>query len=782
MKTLLFIFLSFSVSVQATSQLCDLFESEALAGLTDLSVPNCLTEENLFQESESSPSPGPICNQCRNAFNARISIPNDDRLKLKKQAYFDSMYSEFEKAMSTLAVDMVSIRTLYSTGSNFQSSASKCSTNAFEAKVSRCGTIQQDFFKNKHFSDRMASEISNLLTGGPSYSPSILQRGANQNQCNITDQNLISLKPLLLEKTITPEQVSFLAGINATNTNDLMRMINAPNKRDLFDLVWHHPLLRSMAENPTEFKSFFSSLTSIRDQQSLKDKFKADLYTQARGNKIDRETAQRCEQAMNTMINKVCSSDFDNGNLSLGPFKGFDRYNNGNVTNETEAITSESDLAKNVTLLEFCEAPRPQGLLLARDAESINSWMPLNHREMTFRSYSSQKYSDEFGTPKSAVCSYHPADTCTENNQQCELYKLYRDSVTPGTPEYRLASNPDKKVNEVLRALVGTPKDISQEVRRNLVEQGILPQSNGQFVERPQIPERQPEYLAGVANGTITPNVSGSPSTQSQASNSPRRNTQAQAQPQLAQPGQGNSAVSETQIAANSEDDSETLRRFEQGLDDRLRRVEGQQPRGAARSAQPARRQASRPDSSSRTNDRTQSAEFIPTQTDAPSQISGVVSPATAVAEARLGQDTSRRGLADRQRNDALASMNGARTNPSATSEAGRNPASEEVPFRPEASLTLNIESGANLERVLASNENLKALIQEQRPFRFRLNNNVFDVQFKNGSYSVSFRSGANSGRTFATTLQDLFNNSMRRSPSADRNATLEGLGNTLRN
>jgi hypothetical protein len=337
----------------------------------------------------------------------------------------------------------------------------------------------------------------------------------------------------------------------------------------------------------------------------------------------------------------------------------------------------------------------------------------------------------------------------------------------------------------VIRSFVGNPSKIDSDTRTLLVNEGVLAGNDGKFVER-NIPERHPEYLAGVANGTITPNTSGGTSVQSQASRTPqRRPSQTQTQQAVFQPNQGNSAAPETELAANSEDDSEALRRFEQGLDDRLRRVEGQRPGPAStRTAQTTRRQASRADSSGRILDRNQTTDFIPSQPDvAPTQISGAGSAVAAlVPEARLGQDTSRRGLADRQRNEALANMNGARMNPSATDEVGRSPASADGQFQPESALTLNVDSNANLERVLTSNESLRTLIQEQKPFRFKLNDSLFDVQFNNGSYTVSFRSGDNKGRTIANQLQGIFNNTLRRSPSADRNATLENLGNTLRN
>ncbi len=770
-----------SISAISSTDLCDLLNDETISAITSSRIPNCLTEEKIYLETDMATNNTvgvrPICETCRPNFNARSAINNDERNEIKKRAYFDSMYSEFEKAMVSLLGESIALRQLDSTGSKFDKSIKACNANDISSKMQSCDDGTKELFQSKNYNTRMANEIVATISLNSGVN-GILERNQNNNQCPITDQMIVNLTPRLLEESITLEQITRISSLNPSNQDALFDQLGG----DLANLIRNHPVLRNLAKNPTSFINLFKQVKERSSTQNLKDVFKDVVYNSRNGNFVDEQIAARCSQAISTFTSKICSPKFKQAQMKLGPMANLNRYLNEWTPPSDEQTLTEDLLSRNVAALEFCDVASPAELSLDADIKSMNGWLPQDEMNATFKSFTGDKYRKTYGTPKSLVCAFLPATTCTENSPACKLFKIYQESIKSNSPLARLSINSDANVNKLVGAFVSSNSNIPANTREILIREGILPQSNGQFVERPQIPERQPEYLAGVANGTITPNVSGSSAAQSQASNSPRRNSQSQAQTQVFQPGQGNSAVSETQIAANSEDDSEALRRFEQGLDDRLRRVEGQQSTGTARSAQPARRPASRPDSSSRTNDQTQSAEFIPSQTDAPTQISGVSAVApSAVSEARLGQDTSRRGLASRQKNTALEEMD-RKNNPVASSETGSNSTSEEVPFRPEASLTLNIESGANLERVLASNESLKSLIQEQKPFRFKLNNNVFNVQFINGKYTVSFHSGANSGRTVATTLEGIFNNSMGRSPSADRNATLEGLGNTLRN
>ncbi len=785
----LIIILSINSSWAVTQ--CELFDNEQLQNLTTLSIPNCLTEDNIYNELESrsaSSSGGVICGTCKDQLTARVQIGNEDKIRIRKQAYLETMLSEYKKTMSKLITDMISIRKLYTTGSSFNSSQTKCSAQNFQRKIQACSPFVKSFFEQNKISQLIPNEIASLLSNSQ-INPSLLDR-SSPNQCSITDEQIISLKPLLLDRAMTPQTAQLISNFNPTSKDDLWNLLNDRIPEDLLDLIRQNPILTALAEQPSEFINFFRTVSRPPQRGSYEDFFRNALYSPRNGDKIDVATANRCEQAINSFTDKVCSSDFNNGNISLGPIEGFERYNNGRAYPEGEALTSEDSLAKNVALLEFCAPINGSALSLAKDSNAINDWMRTNERQQPYINFSSTQHNEKFETPRNKVCADLNSTRCdsepAKSDVHCRLKDLFLESKQEGTLANRIANNPDSSVNKVLRAFVGNPQGLPEQTKQVLIAEGILPQSNGQFVERPEIPERQPEYLAGVANGTITPNAGGS-TVQSQASRTPpRRPSQSQTQAQVFQPGQGNSAVPETQLAENSEGDAEALRRFEEGLDERLRRVEGQQTTNNNRRTQTTQRPASRGASSGRTSDRSQTANFIPSQqAEVPTQITGggsTVAAAAVVPEARLGQDTSRRGLADRQRNEALANMNGARINPSVTAEAGRSPANAEGTFQPESSLTLNIDSNANLERVLTSNENLRALIQEQKPFRFRLNNSVFDVRFSNGSYTVAFRSGGNNGQTLASTLQGIFNNSLRRSPSADRNATLQDLNNTVRN
>jgi hypothetical protein len=202
---------------------------------------------------------------------------------------------------------------------------------------------------------------------------------------------------------------------------------------------------------------------------------------------------------------------------------------------------------------------------------------------------------------------------------------------------------------------------------------------------------------------------------------------------------------------------------------------------------------ASRPVSSGRSFQNSPSNDYLPSQPQIPSaQIAAASASASSdIADAKLAPDTSRRTRADLQKNEALANMNGAKNNPSATgvSGAGRNPASEQATSNTDAdstvAITISGDIKSKLEQVLngsdRNGENLRSLIQNHQPFKFQLNNSLFDVQFNNGTYTVAYRSGDNSrGPELASTLEGIFNKTVK--VTAERSNTLQDLQNTIRN
>ncbi|MFL5784460.1 MAG: hypothetical protein ACJ76H_07630, partial [Bacteriovoracaceae bacterium] len=235
---------------------CEIYGDDAISDITNLAVPNCISDDNIFSENDAKRSnpkqAGPICGSCRQKLDARVSITAEDKKRLKKQAYLETMYSEFEKAMTSASVEIVAMRKLFSTGSEFNQSQNKCNPSALSQKMSRCGQEQKDFLSNKNFASRFGATIAEMITGEKA-SNAILS-SSTENQCSLTGQNILSLKPLLLEESITPQLVQKLAALNVSKPEDIWIAVNEGNFGDLFN---HHPLFKTLIESPKDFTAFF---------------------------------------------------------------------------------------------------------------------------------------------------------------------------------------------------------------------------------------------------------------------------------------------------------------------------------------------------------------------------------------------------------------------------------------------------------------------------------------------------------------------------------------------
>lgn len=800
--------LPLSIGSDVIDSNCNLIEISELNDHFKIISANCLSERNLeeeyFAQSSSPAEVGPVCGKCKDNLNSLFPVTNEDKKRLRKQAYFDGMYLEYKKAMSALTVDMVSTRTLFSTGSDYLNSSKSCSATVFQEKINKsCTKDQKAFFERTNFSSEIAGEIAALLSTNTDKSSGILDRSNSTNSCNISDQSILRLKPRLLEESITPEFVNKIANSKATTVDQIHILMNTDDvDAVLYQLLLQHPILRSMAEDPKAFISFFSLLKNEKNPKSLREALKKNLYTPKNGDILDAQTASRCEKASSSFVSSICNKNFDDSSISFGDFENFKKINNNERLPTDDKIGSEMLLNKNFRLMEFCDQRKESALNFSKDANLISGFMIGNDIQSSLSSYAIRKFNDDIDAPKNRTCHFDKLQGCNDNSLDCSLYHLYKESKTKGSTEYNLANNPDKSINNILKAIVGNPRNITPTSRKVLEAEGILPQANGKFVERPDVPERKPEYLADVANGTITPNTESSASSAAPIPNSNRaQKTQNQSQLASLQPLQGgNSTAAPEKVAENTaEDDSEDLRRFQEGLKERLDRAEGDAAEGNKNSkvGKAKRVPASKLESPEGiVNPSALAAIAAPAPTADTSSEQTLNAPAAAPVggKASLGPETGRQALANKQKNSALGDMSGAKSNPFAKASAGSDPLSGDGIVNSAEStvaLTLSGDIQTSLKQILESKDtqgaNLRSLIEKGRPFKFELNNSVFNVQFENETVNVVFRSGDPSvGPKLAATLQSVFNTTVKRSSDqtaiSQRNAKLGDLKNAVGN
>lgn len=805
------IFILFIITINSYAQEdCPPEENSAISSLTSLQVPNCRNSASITAEAQRAkiieirrstnktiPNlPSPVCERCRQDFQARVQDEPNVREE-EKNAYFETAYKELEKSLTSMVTDVISLRKTWNTGSDYSQSARACNTSQIQERLNKCNPEMGRKFGEKHLSDRMANEIAALLKAGPNNIRGILTRSDESKTCDISDEEISLLKPRLFEEAITPAIVQAISSMSTENVSnfgrDLENAIGANNAR----LLRSHPLLKPLMQDPSALKQFFQGFRTETNPERLKSKIRAQIYTKNFGDRIDTENANKCRETIQSFAETFCSRNFKDGKVSLGTFQNYEKYIDGATLPTNTTISDDSDINQNTLMFKFCSEPTPSNESLSKTMNSMNHWMLDADKYSPLSRFSDEKYVRDFGDAKVGICNLlrNPQQTCSPQDEQCQLLNIYRGMKNQNTPEGRLASSSDRNINRVLRSFIGdqVSSSLPTETRQVLVAEGILPLANGQFVERPQPPERDQNYLSGVANGTIIPNNGGIQSQLANSGATPQRQAP-QSQQAVFQPTTQTQATTATTQAVTDDDDSEASRAVFNDLEARRLREQAAsrvQPQSQTQ-AQPTRTPV-RGGGTTSTPTPTTTTAAVPQNFDpAPSAVVPAAPIAPSAPTASLGRDTSAQTRSERDRNAALSRMSGAVNNPfAATPEGGRGPASTTGATSPEdqtVAITLSDVSRANLERVLngsdSSGENLRNKIRSQSPFLFQLNNSVFDVQFTNGSCVVTSRSGDNRSSELATTLQGLFNTSLRSNAgrsTAGRNETLKTLRENLR-
>lgn len=557
LKLLLFLFL---VNLSyAQDELCDSPVPDLIA---KTSLPNCINDKSLHAEiralkkSKKSSKDQTICSDCRNNFlNIFNKGSSPASVKSTKKAYFTALYNELEKNISNSLIDISSLRVGYPSGSNFSSSISKCNTNQFLDKIKKCSPEAFAMIEENNLNGRIANEIANLLSPNSLKVNGILKRDSS-NSCNISDQEISHLQIAQIENEDILRIIPKLTAIDFNNEDESeseMRGKLANNNITLDNLA-SHPIISVLLKNPKLFYKFINQLKKINPKDS-KLAIKNILYNPENGYgpAIDNEIAKSCTHAYDSFANKICDPDFKNGNVSLGKFNNAERIFSGKYDPEKDQLAYTPELVNdNLMLFQFCEPqPKDKKLDLDKDLKEIFANQGSQFAGQSLSKYAQNKYETAFEKTRTSVCNFIQKRKSENNKNQinclkendstsaCLMAEEYQRMHTNNTPEGRLASSPDKSVNDLLRSFVGDPKKLDPETKKVLQDQGVIPQDNGKFIATPDIPERSPSYFDKVA--------------QDLGKSAPQKSTSTQTQAARVQsPDQGQNAANSNQADAGS--------------------------------------------------------------------------------------------------------------------------------------------------------------------------------------------------------------------------------------
>ncbi|HXH76135.1 MAG TPA: hypothetical protein VNJ08_14285 [Bacteriovoracaceae bacterium] len=496
-KSLIVSILLYSSSLLADSGeiTCDesLLSKEIEGLATSLQIPNCNTKINI--KAANLGEFDPLCKTCIPEFKAALNINKVIKSEPEPIILNDVILDEFKRSLSSNLLDMVNLRSVYSTTADFSDAIKACDLDKFDQDLEKKGCTKGNSFKG--LKDQMAEELGNLLSKYPvSNKKGILDRSNFKNTCHISDVAVLQAKSLTVENALTPEIVNQLANLVAKDQLSLRIAVSELKvKFPLASSLKSHPIFSHLMSSPENFTSFFQGIA----KGYTKEKLTAALYANETTNTIlTKGIAEKCRETFKNFEALACDKDLQNGHVKLNSLKDTRKYLTLTPMGNDKYIdlSSENDLSANQKLVALCsiKSDKKDAFDLDKGLETLSKFIPKDLSELPYEKYRTVKYEQDIGLTKNQLCETKPP--CVEDSYNCALFNSYKNQSDPTTPEGRLVKSSDKSVNSLLRSFIGVPDKISASTKQTLIAEGILPKSStGDLVPQPSAPEREPEYL-----------------------------------------------------------------------------------------------------------------------------------------------------------------------------------------------------------------------------------------------------------------------------------------------
>lgn len=466
---------------------------------TDLQVPNC---NNLKYTGKKNLDP--LCKKCIPKFKANISKHNDIKAKEQKIDLNKVLLDELKRSLSANLLDIVNLRSLSSTSADFTAAMNSCDLSAFQKKLS-----QQPCSKGislQGLSNQIAEELGNILSKKPMYNDKgLLDRRNATATCDISDIEIMRAQSTLFEKSLNSGTMDKLLTLNGDNRDSFLESVMKSFGEGFSASLNQHPVFSQLIAPPTNLKAFIKALKKPFSTDDLKEA----LYTSKNSTTtLSASIAKKCSDSFAAYEKAICNSDLKNGKVRIKNLAEAERIVPIPSSHDGEYVdlSKDEEIEFNQRLASICDilSEKKDAPTLNQAVDGISSWMSSSLRNIPFSVYRKDKYNNEVASSRRTLCSIESKTTeCkeAEKNHQCELYELIKKQRDKSTPEGRLAQSSDKAVNGLLRKMIGQPDNISVETRNILIAEGILPKNtNGEYVEQPEIPERQPEAIAKGGN------------------------------------------------------------------------------------------------------------------------------------------------------------------------------------------------------------------------------------------------------------------------------------------
>jgi hypothetical protein len=748
--------------------------NEIIEAANSLQIPNC-NQRKIVSEANSG-NFSPLCNECKSKRNHVLGVLGSPQSSESEPQLLLMMIEEFKKSLASNLLEIAKLRAVNSGEGDFSSAISECDIDRFTASldpknctIGSLGDLKKD----------LNNELARILSPEAIFDDKgLFDRSMGSKQCKTSDAQIIQAMSETLESDLSAAVIEEIKKFDPSK--DVLTSLREKfGEAQFIGLFSKHPVLSGLANNPKEFVGFFNSLPKNTSAQQLKSALSEDKKT-----KTSSMIANKCSSSFKAFRKVACSPDVQQGR---GNFKNLQdiRPLVGNF-NPTKKEFIESDnqaqLEENSRILKICNFhPEQKSIDLSYILNDLHAGMPEAYAMSTYKDVRKDKYNDEIGNNRDAICGLK--QPCNPEELTCRISNKLND---PAFIKLSESSNPS--VNKLLRSMIGTASDLSPKTKEILIAKGIIPDSSGKIIEQPKILERSRNFAS---NEPTQPVQALQPTQQSQ----PQATQSAFTAPTRSQSSAPASQSAQTQSSPTSDptsfdflsrsisDSRDQLAKINENILNRLSKPNA--PQSVTRDDfRQMTREAYK--EQNRTLPASEEEEFVNNyfpqqQSTSPTQFANSKA---AQFDKPTSAEQLRRNLSNKQRNEALAKFAGARDGQgSAASEEAqpqRGPASERASTATAADIAVNLPEGSTrLSEVLTSQlPDLKKMIEKGDDFTFKIrqtsNDSVFKI-VKNGpnKFDVVFLSGdEKKAPLYKTELQSILDRlTVRASRDALRNA-----------
>ena len=456
-----------------------------------LSEKNCIPEDVDFRDIGNSlksvKKAKDLCGDCKNLVVEKImTSPEGKRERdLEHRALLGkATLDEFQKELSFISLDLMSIRSSFALDFDPKDSIKSCDFQKNLKKPS-CLSKEQEAAFNQQATEikrSLATELANILSPTPDMKSGLLAR--TPNDCSFKDSDSLSARMRFSEFSMTPEFIGKLKDLNIPSSSSMEQFLKenkVPEElaRSIKDLTLH-PLMKNLFSDTNKLNQFLGEFSFNSKTHTLKetnDEIIEKLYGKKYAKDFGESIKNRCKDVFEK-TNKYLDQIYCQASPS---YVASDAVSMEAVNGHKFKAGSQKEVEKSLKqLCSHLNNSGPDALNFKVIRADICTSGPETLINNPLKEFKTEAYKSYFWNSQDAMCAAKKQGECTEASIDPGCKMLNYLNLAKSSPEYqRMAQTSGENINLILRSMVGNGVPykggkVDEEALVLLKQEGIL--------------------------------------------------------------------------------------------------------------------------------------------------------------------------------------------------------------------------------------------------------------------------------------------------------------------